>query len=80
MILNLDQAYANLVIEVFKNLIQKIKISYNKKWLMRITEWSGEDNIWFQAIYEYDLFDEQKTRDRIKLLSIERLRKISTCR
>ena len=75
-----DQKYANLILEIFKATVLKIKITKNKRWLKELIEWADKDNILFQAIEDYELCDVGKTRDRIKELAQERLDKLSTCK
>ena len=75
-----DQKFANLILEIFKATVLKIKVSRSKKWLKELIEWTDRDNILFQAIEDYELCDVKTLRNRIKKLSQERLAKLSTCK
>ena len=81
--MKIDQCFANLVLSIFANTVRAINapncigmkddsMSF-KRWLKEIIKWADEDNIYFQALFEYDLCDVNKTKKRIKELAIKKL-------
>jgi len=78
-IISKNKAYAKLVQAIFLNLFSEIKRADRNKigWLRgNVLKFANEDNLWFQFVDEYNLFDVNKLIKRIKELTNKKLEKL----